>query len=214
MTLPKATKKSVFFLLAVMLTGAAQAAAPVKSDAWTPLDRPVPDAPAALEYFSFYCPACYRYDEEMQVTATVKKALPENVRLTQYHARFMGPLGDALTQAWSVAMLLDIEDKMKPLLFDVVQKKRTITTEADIRRVFTEAGVSADSYDAAWNSFAVKSMTIKQNTLAEKLELTGIPAMFINGQYRINPAGLDTRSAGAFAASYAATVRHLLTGRQ
>jgi thiol:disulfide interchange protein DsbA len=66
-------------------------------------------------------------------------------------------LGKDLTQAWAVAMALGVEDKITVPMFEAVQKNQTVQTVADIRKVFVDAGVKGEDYDAAWNSFVVKS---------------------------------------------------------
>ncbi|MEF3545544.1 VOC family protein, partial [Citrobacter freundii] len=37
-----------------------------------------------------YCPSCYQYDEVFEITDNVKKALPADVKLTEYHVDFLG----------------------------------------------------------------------------------------------------------------------------
>ncbi|QLW75345.1 thiol:disulfide interchange protein DsbA [Citrobacter freundii] len=204
-------KKYLLPLIGLLFTVSAQAATFTDGKEFITLEKAVPSAPAALKFFSFYCPSCYQYDEVLEVTDNVKKALPEDVKLTEYHVDFLGPLGADMTHAWSVAMLLNVEDKVKPLLFDAVQKKQSIKTADDIRNVFIQAGVSASDYDAAWNSFAVKSLTAKQQELAKAVDLKGVPAIFINGQYMINPKGLNSDNVNAFVQNYAETVRFLIT---
>ncbi|QMJ03044.1 thiol:disulfide interchange protein DsbA [Citrobacter freundii] len=204
-------KKYLLPLIGLLFTVSAQAATFTDGKEFITLEKAVPSAPAALKFFSFYCPSCYQYDEVLEVTDNVKKALPEDVKLTEYHVDFLGPLGADMTHAWSVAMLLNVEDKVKPLLFDAVQKKQSIKTADDIRNVFIQAGVSASDYDAAWNSFAVKSLTAKQQELAKAVDLKGVPAIFINGKYMINPKGLNSDNVSAFVQNYAETVRFLIT---
>lgn len=204
-------KKYLLPLIGLMFTVSAQAATFTEGKEFIALDKTVSSAPAALEFFSFYCPSCYQYDEVIEVTGNVKKALPADVKLTQYHVEFLGPLGQEMTHAWSVAMLLNVEDKVKPLLFDAVQKKQTIKTTDDIREVFIRAGVSASDYDAAWNSFAVKSLTAKQQEMAKAVDLKGVPAIFIKGKYMINPKGLDAANVTSFVQHYADTVRFLIS---
>ncbi|HCD7426670.1 TPA: thiol:disulfide interchange protein DsbA, partial [Citrobacter werkmanii] len=189
----------------------AQAATFTDGKEFISLEKPVATAPAALKFFSFYCPSCYQYDEVFKVTDNVKKVLPADVKLTEYHVDFLGPLGQDMTHAWSVAILLNVEDKVKPLLFDAVQKKQTIKTADDIRNVFINVGVSASDYDAAWNSFAVKSLTAKQQEMAKAVDLKGVPAIFINGKYMINPKGLKSDDLNSFVQNYADTVRFLMT---
>ncbi|EDM9065214.1 protein disulfide oxidoreductase DsbA, partial [Salmonella enterica subsp. enterica serovar Give] len=166
----------------------------VPETGYSHLSDVVAEAPPVLEYFSFYCPACFRYDRDFKVNERIKEGLPKGTKLTQYHASFMGTLGEELTQAWSIAILLNIEDKVKPLLFDAVQVTKSVQSWRDIRQVFVNAGVPGPEFDAAWVSPAVASLTEKQNALASQLALVSIPAMYINGRYRINPDGLDMTS--------------------
>ena len=71
-------------------------------------------------------------------------------------------MGKDLTQAWAVAMALGVEDKITSPMFEAVQKTQTVQTTADIRKVFVDAGVKGEEYDAAWNSFVVKSLVAQQ----------------------------------------------------
>lgn len=204
-------KKYLLPLIGLLFTVSTQAATFTDGKQFISLEKPVATAPAALKFFSFYCPSCYQYDEVFKVTDNVKKVLPADVKLTEYHVDFLGPLGQDMTHAWSVAILLNMQDKVKPLLFDAVQKKQTIKTADDIRNVFISAGVSASDYDAAWNSFAVKSLTAKQQEMAKAVDLKGVPAIFINGKYMINPKGLKSDDLNSFVQNYADTVRFLIT---
>ncbi|OWF73976.1 protein disulfide oxidoreductase DsbA [Yersinia frederiksenii] len=175
------------------------------------LNKPVTGEPQVLEFFSFYCPHCYQFEEVYHVPQTVKKALPEGVKMTRYHVEFLGPLGKELTQAWAVAMALGVEEKVTPLMFEGVQKTQTVQTPDDIRNVFIKAGVSGEDYDAALNSFVVKSLVVQQQKAAEDLQLRGVPAMFVNGKYMIKNDGMDTSSMDNYVKQYADVVKFLLT---
>ena len=130
--------------------------------------------------------------------------------MTKYHVEFLGPLGKDLTQAWAVAMALGVEDKITAPMFEAVQKAQTVTTVADIRKVFVDAGIKGEDYDAAWNSFVVKSLVAQQEKAAADLQLQGVPAMFVNGKYQVNPQGMDASSMDIFVQQYAATVKYLV----
>ncbi|CND25453.1 protein disulfide oxidoreductase DsbA [Yersinia pseudotuberculosis] len=175
------------------------------------LDKPVTGEPQVLEFFSFYCPHCYQFEEVYQVPKAVKKALPKGTKMTRYHVEFLGPLGKQLTQAWAVAMALGIEEKITPLMFEGVQKTQTVQTPGDIRNVFIKAGISGEDYDAALNSFVVKSLVAQQQKAAEDLQLRGVPAMFVNGRYMIKNDGMDTSSMDNYVKQYADVVTFLLT---
>ncbi|AJJ61654.1 thiol:disulfide interchange protein DsbA [Yersinia aldovae] len=175
------------------------------------LNKPITGEPQVLEFFSFYCPHCYQFEEVYHVPQAVKKALPEGTKMTRYHVEFLGPLGKQLTQAWAVAMALGVEEKVTPLMFEGVQKTQTIQTPDDIRNVFIKAGISGEDYDSALNSFVVKSLVVQQVKAAEDLQLRGVPAMFVNGKYMIKNDGMDTSSMDAYVKQYADVVKFLLT---
>lgn len=46
----------------------------------------------------------------------------------------MGVLGQELTEAWSAANVLGVQDKAEEHLFKAVQEKRNIQTEDNIKR--------------------------------------------------------------------------------
>lgn len=174
------------------------------------LEKPVAGAPQVMEFFSFYCPHCYQFEEVLHVSDSVKKKLPAGTKMTKYHVEFLGPLGKDLTQAWAVAMAMGIEDKITAPMFEAVQKTQTVQTPADIRKVFIDAGVKPEEYDAAWNSFVVKSLVAQQEKAAADVGLQGVPAMYVNGKYQLNPQGIDTSNMDVFVQQYADTVNYLL----
>ncbi|CQD56441.1 TPA: thiol:disulfide interchange protein DsbA [Yersinia enterocolitica] len=198
-------------LVGMVMAFSASAAQFTDGTQYQTLNKPVTGEPQVLEFFSFYCPHCYQFEEVYHVPQAVKKALPEGTKMTRYHAEFLGPLGKQLTQAWAVAMALGVEEKITPLMFEGVQKTQTVQTPDDIRNVFIKAGVSGEDYDAALNSFVVKSLVVQQQKAAEDLELRGVPAMFVNGKYMIKNDGMDTSSMDTYVKQYADVVKFLLT---
>ncbi|RTF68380.1 thiol:disulfide interchange protein DsbA [Serratia marcescens] len=202
-------KKIWLALVGMVMAFSASAAQFSDGAQYVPLDKPVTGEPQVLEFFSFYCPHCYQFEQVYHVSENVKKALPAGTKMTKYHVEFLGPLGKQLTQAWAVAMALGVEDKVSPLMFEAVQKTQTVQTPDDIRNVFVKAGVTAADYDAAWNSFVVKSLVVQQEKAAEDLQLRGVPAVFVNGKYMVKNDGLDTSSMDAYVKQFADVVKFL-----
>ena len=198
-------------LVGMVMAFSASAAQFTDGTQYQTLNKPVTGEPQVLEFFSFYCPHCYQFEEVYHVPQAVKKALPEGTKMTRYHVDFLGPLGKQLSQAWAVAMALGVEEKITPLMFEGVQKTQTVQTPDDIRNVFIKAGVSGEDYDAALNSFVVKSLVVQQQKAAEDLQLRGVPAMFVNGKYMIKNDGMDTSSMDTYVKQYADVVKFLLT---
>jgi thiol:disulfide interchange protein DsbA len=202
-------KKIWLALVGMVMAFSASAAQFSDGAQYVTLDKPVTGEPQVLEFFSFYCPHCYQFEQVYHVSENVKKALPAGTKMTKYHVEFLGPLGKQLTQAWAVAMALGVEDKVSPLMFEAVQKTQTVQTPDDIRNVFVKAGVTAADYDAAWNSFVVKSLVVQQEKAAEDLQLRGVPAVFVNGKYMVKTDGLDTSSIDAYVKQFADVVKFL-----
>ncbi|MFC3393794.1 thiol:disulfide interchange protein DsbA [Brenneria rubrifaciens] len=203
-------KKLWFALIGVVLSFSASAAEFSNGKQFVELDRPATQEPQVLEFFSFYCPHCYQFAQVYRIPEAVKKALPAGTKMTRYHVDFLGPLGKNLTQAWAVAMALGVEDKVSPLMFEAVQKTQTVKSPDDIRKVFISAGVSAEEFDGALNSFVVKSLVAQQEKAAADLQLRGVPAMFVNGKYMIKNDGLDTSSMDAYVKQYADVAKFLI----
>ena len=193
-------KKVWLALAGMILAFSASAAQITDGKQYITLDKPIAGEPQVLEFFSFYCPHCYQFEEVLHVSDNVRQKLPEGTKMTKYHVEFLGPLGKDLTQAWAVAIAM----------FEAVQKNQTVQSVADIRKVFVDAGVKGEDYDAAWNSFVVKSLVAQQEKAAADLQLQGVPAMYVNGKYQLNPQGMDTSNMDVFVAQYADTVKQLV----
>lgn len=205
-------KKIWFALVGMVLAFSASAATFTDGQQYITLDRPASGEPQVVEFFSFFCPHCYEFEHVWHVSETVKKGLPADVKVIKYHVEFLGgDMGKAVTQAWAVAMALGVEDKVTAPLFEGIQKTRTITDPASLKEAFVKAAdIKPADYDAAWNSFAVKSLVAQQSKAAADVDLRGVPAMFVNGKYMINNGGLDTSSMDNYVQQYANVVKFLV----
>lgn len=209
--------KQLIFLLFCGLSMASmstQAAEPVEGKNYTVLKTPVKDAPAVVEFFSFYCPPCAAFSGRYFVSEAVDKILPSGEKVEKYHVSSMGPMGQELTEAWSVAKVLGVEDKVELPLFVATQINRSIKTEASIRQVFTEAGISERDYDAAKNSMAVRALTAKQQKAARAYGVTGTPSFFVKGKYLVNNGAIQPSTEQDYGKSFADVVSALLKQHQ
>ncbi|MBH2860848.1 DsbA family protein [Serratia marcescens] len=204
-------KRSFAAAVVLMLAlPAAQAADYRAGEQYTRLDKPVATAPAVVEFFSFYCGPCYQFAETYRVGSTVAQALPADEKVTKYHVSLMGKLGNELTEAWAVATVLGVEDKIEGAMFDAVQKQRAVNSAEDIQRVFTAAGIDAATYENARHSLLVKGLIAKQNEAVKAFEVRGTPSFYVAGKYKIDNAGMASTSVEGYAKEYAAVVRYLL----
>lgn len=186
------------------------AALPVEGKEYTVLKTQVADAPAVVEFFSFYCPPCAAFSGRFFVSQAVEKILPPGKKVEKFHVSTMGPMGRELTEAWSMAKVLGVEDKVELPLFVATQINRSIKTEASIRQVFTEAGISEHDYDAAKNSMAVRALTAKQEEEARAYGVAGTPSFFVRGKYLVNNGAIQPSTEQNYGKSFADVVSALL----
>ncbi|WP_137652043.1 DsbA family protein [Escherichia albertii] len=190
------------------------AALPVEGKDYTVMKTSVKDAPSVVEFFSFYCPPCAAFSGRYQVSKALEKVLPPGKKVMKYHVGSMGPFGMELTEAWAVATVLGVEDRVELPLFVAVQINRSIKTEASIRQVFIEAGVSARDYDAAKNSMEVRALTARQQEAVKAYGVKGTPSFFVNGKYRVNNGAIRPSGEQDYGQSFADVVSELLKQQQ
>lgn len=204
-------KKIWFALIGISLAFSISAKLFTEGQQYVQLDKSSTNTPQVLEFFSFYCPHCYQFEQVYNISNTVQKMLPTGTKIIKYHVDFLGPMGKQLTQAWAVAMALGVEDKVSPLLFEGLQKTQTIHIPEDIRAIFIKAGVKAEEYDSAWNSFVVKYLILKQEKAANDMQIRGVLAIFVNGKYMVKNDGLDVSSIESYTRQLADLVNFLLS---
>ncbi|HAW0905883.1 TPA: thioredoxin domain-containing protein [Escherichia coli] len=207
------TRKSrlIYLFLGLVLSGTVYAEG---NATYSVLDKTVvsavQDNETVVEFFSFYCPPCYAFSQSYGIDKAIRESLPPGKKLVKYHTGFLGELGEELTRAWSVAMVLGVEDKVEPLLFDAVQKTRGLKSVADIPGIFIRAGVSPGKYSKVLASKEVAEMTEKQKRLFRAYGVAGTPSVYVNGRYRIENSAFQADSVEAFRKSYVATVNSLI----
>lgn len=203
-------KKIWLALASMVLAFSVSAASLTEGKQYNSLSKPVANAPDVVEFFSFYCPHCYQFSEVYKVNSTVEKNVPENTKVVRYHVDFLGKYGKDLTRAWAVAMALGVEDQVSPALFKAVQENQSINSVEDIRTTFINAGVKAEDYDSAINSFVVNSLVSQQENALADYQINGVPAIIIDGKYKIRNDKIDAKSPEEYAKAYSDIVNELL----
>ncbi|EEW6712269.1 thiol:disulfide interchange protein [Escherichia albertii] len=204
----------ISLLLSLALSGIVYAQ---QNTTYSVLDKPVASAvrdnEMVVEFFSFYCPACYAFSQVYGIDKAIRESLPPGKKLVKYHVDSLGKLGDELTRAWAVAVavavVLGVEDKVEPLLFDAVQKTRRLKSAADIPSIFIRVGVYPGEYLKALASKEVVEMAEKQKRLFREYGVTGTPSVYVNGRYYIENRAFQADSVDTFRKKYIAAVTSL-----
>lgn len=162
-----------------------------------------------ITFFSFYCPHCYKFEKFYY--QNIKKKLPKKIKIKEYHISFLGgPIGNVLTQAWSIAIVLGIENKIKAPLFNAFHYRK-IKNENDIKKIFNHfANISNKEYEYFLNSIPVKFFIVQQERTSIVGELVNIPAFLIKGKYLINLDSINRMSVKSFIQEYSDLIKYLL----
>ncbi len=179
-------KKLAVVLLALVLSPFTQAAEFSEGTHYTVISNKAPTKQKqVVEFFSFLCPACYRFEP---LVDNLKPKLGADVKFTKNHVEFMGGnLGKDLSHASAIAQLLKVEDKVNPAIFNAIhQERRRISGIDELRTIFLDHGVEAKKFDGAAKSFMVKGNISKMNHNSKKFQIRGVPTFIINGKYQVN----------------------------
>jgi len=186
---------SLFFVLLMPLF--ASAANYQEGKQYTTVNEGVTMVPEVREYFSFYCPHCFRFEPFL---AQVKKDLPQGTNFVKNHVDFLRTttpaIQDMLSKALVVAEQMPQKDKLIAAIFNYIHVQRAnFSSEKDVRNLFVLNGADGAKFDKLMKSFMVnakaKKMKKNQDYLAQKGALTGVPTIIVNGKYKINMQALD-----------------------
>lgn len=207
-------KKIASFIIMLCLPLMACSADYKEGEQYTLVSEKGTKNPEVREFFSFYCPHCMKFEPFM---GEIKKSLPEGTPFVMNHVDFLRAaspkIQGMLTKATLVAKQMKMEKKLIGALFNTIQVQRAvITSEKDIRNVFVANGADGEQFDKLMKSFSInsqaKSLKKKQDEYNKLGALTGVPAVFVNGKYRINAQALDKNN---FIEDYKKLVAYLLT---
>ncbi|MBF7071903.1 thiol:disulfide interchange protein DsbA/DsbL [Glaciecola sp. MH2013] len=144
--------------------------------------------PEVKEFFSFWCPACYRFEP---LVKNIKDGLDKDVKFTKVHVNFMSLAGPEVqenaTTAMVIARALKKEEELNGAIFNYIHQQRSVITGLkDLRNIFVVNGVDGEEFDKLAKSFSVKSLANKNNkqVVEFRQHVTGVPNFIVNGKYQ------------------------------
>ena len=149
--------------------------------------------------------------------AKLKTSIPADTKFEMNHVDFLRAASpkvqQMLTKAVVVAHQMGVEKKVIGAMFNYIHiQKAVFTSEKDIRNVFVLNGADGEKFDKLMKSFGMvskaKAMKKQQDYFASKGALKGVPAVIVNGKYRVDAQGLDRNN---FEQDYINLVNYLLT---
>ena len=183
----------IVLTLALTLFGAASYAAEyVEGTHFRVLEKPgIPSAPGKIEvrdFFWYGCPHCYSLEGKMSVW---KKTMAEDVNFVATPA-VAAPSWKLLGSAYFAAENLKVAEKGHTALFDALHKDRQrIATPDQAAAFYSQFGVSKEAFLEQMESFAVKTSLRRAENLFRQYQLTGVPAIIVNGKYQVTSKSYD-----------------------
>ena len=168
------------------ISGSAMAAEFVAGKDYTVVPNPVqvevPGKIEVREFFWYGCPHCFTLEPHMQ---TWLKKMPKDVRFVRTPAA-MNPVWEQGARAYFVSEALGVRQKTHLTLFhEIHQGGKPILEQASFAKFFTQYGVSAAKFNSTYKSFAITSKVAQAQDLAKRYQLSGVPAVTVNGKYII-----------------------------
>ncbi|MBT5231491.1 MAG: thiol:disulfide interchange protein DsbA/DsbL [Methylococcales bacterium] len=143
-----------------------------------------------IEVFWYACSHCFSFEKYIQAWLKTKA---DDVEYT----RVPGVLSKRwilLAKVYYAARDLGVEEKLTPMLFNHIHLlNNKVNSVAAAEKVFVANGVAAKDFRKAIKSFSVNTKIGQAKSLNKKYGIKGVPALIIDGRYRI-----DSGSIGSF----------------
>ncbi|MEG2359716.1 thiol:disulfide interchange protein DsbA/DsbL [Acinetobacter sp.] len=182
-------KKFLFSSAAAALfafSGSAMAAQFVAGKDYTVVPNPVavekPGKIEVREFFWYGCGHCSKLEPHMQAWL---KQMPKDVRFVRTPAS-MNPLWEQGARAYYVSEALGVRQKTHLPLFHAIHANgQNILEQAAFAKFFTQFGIPEAKFNSTYKSFPISSKIAQSQDLAKRYQLTGVPAVTVNGKYII-----------------------------
>ena len=136
-----------------------------------------------VELFWYGCPHCYHF--EPTINPWIAK-LPDDVNFVRVPAMF-GGVWDLHGQMFIALQTMGVEDKVHAAVFEAIQKDgKKLASPDEMAEFLATQGVDKDAFLKTYNSFGVKGQVANAKRLGMAYQISGVPAMVVNGKYRFD----------------------------
>ena len=145
------------------------------------------DKVEVAEVFWYGCPHCFTFESAINNWA---ESVPASARFIRIPAVW-NPLAKLHGRLYYTEEVLARNDTLADadgfhaaVFIEFHRKANRLTSEDAIQRLFERFGVSKDDFLNTWNSFEVNQKIRVADDLVRRYNVTGVPAMVVNGKYR------------------------------
>ena len=132
------------------------------------------------EFFWYGCPHCFILEPHMQ---TWLKKMPKDVNFVRTPAA-MNPVWEQNARGYYVSEALGVRKRSHlPLFHAIHEGNQQIFDQASQAKFFVKYGIPEAKFNSMYNSFAITSKVAQAKKLAQQYQLSGVPAVVVNGKY-------------------------------
>ncbi len=139
-----------------------------------------------IEFFSYGCPHCRDLEEHLGPWA---KKVPDNVSFKRVPVAFQ-PAWNNLGKILYTLEALGRED----LTIKVFQSIHSANVRLQEEKIFFDwaknNGLDEAKVKDVWNSFSINSKMNRAKTLASAYQVDGVPMLFVDGKFKLQPGNL------------------------
>lgn len=151
---------------------------------YTVLTNPQPtqtgDKIEVLEFFWYGCPHCYSLNPLLKTWLT---NLPSDIDFRYVPAIFR-PNWVAGAKIFYAIEALGMTNALHEKIYDAIHRdKIDLNNESILFDWIEKQGVDRKKFENTYNSFAIQNQVAKSTQMSRQYQLTGVPALVINGKY-------------------------------
>ncbi len=135
------------------------------------------------EFFLYTCPHCYTFEDDLNLWVEGKPSYVEFVKVPAVFNENQ----IVMAKVYYAAENLGVHTKLDVAIFKAIhQDNRRLSNEIEMMQLFAENGVSNDDFRKTFHSFAVDMKVRQAAVMTSKHGITGVPAMTVQGKYRLS----------------------------
>jgi protein dithiol oxidoreductase (disulfide-forming) len=138
------------------------------------------------EFFSYACPACYRFEPVLQKWLTKK---PSYIKFERIPLIFQ-PGWRNLARAYYIAKMLGVEKQLTPAIFKAIHVEGQNLSEPKLlEALFVKLGVKQQEFEnMASFSPGIDAQLLRGDTLAQEDQIMAAPTLVIDNRYKVDPS--------------------------
>ncbi|USE36885.1 thiol:disulfide interchange protein DsbA/DsbL [Endozoicomonas sp. SCSIO W0465] len=152
---------------------------PVKTDAR-------PENVEVVSIFWYGCPHCYALEPKLEQW---QKTLPANVEFIRTPGFFGPNLWQTHARLYYTVRNMGLEEQAHTAIFSEIQNHRNQLSDSEQMAEFLNRkfGIEPGAFNQAFKAFSVNNQLQKAFSKLKSYELSGVPAIVIDGRYVVEP---------------------------